>query len=165
MAADAIRNRFFELCKYIKTKTTLLKVKSDQIENEISDLSDEPGGHNETEEGWHFANFKYRGTIYIERMPGESLSLLMALIRAWLDESDDLREKYKLPAPKFEIITENEKTITVFGTIEFVDEVYLVEADDGPIEWFGKTYTVGEYPLMIAEAGTVNGAPLDTDDD
>lgn len=164
MAANAIRNRFFELCEYIKTNTTLLKIRNSQFESEITDLTVEPGGHNESIKGWHFANFKYRGTIYIERMPGESLSLLMALIRAWLDEFDDLRDKYKLADPKVETINENNKLLTVMGAIEFVDDVYLVEDENGPIRWFGKNYTTGEYPYNVAEDGNANGAPLNTDD-
>ena len=162
--ADMIRNRFLELCEYIKSKTTLLKIRSSQLESEISDLTVEPGGHNESIKGWHLANFRYRGTIYIERMPGESLSLLMALIRAWLDEFDDLRDKYSLADPKFETINENNKLLTVIGSIEFIDDVYLVEDENGPIRWFGKNYNTGDYPYNVAEEGNTNGAPLNTDD-
>jgi hypothetical protein len=36
-------------------------------------------------------------------------------------------------------------------SVEFVDQIYLVEDEDGPIEWMGTKYASGTYPVDVAE--------------
>lgn len=160
MADGVIRNRFMELCEHLKNNKDKLGFALEQFESESDKITVDYGGGNETVQGWHFANFKYRGTVYIERLPGEKLALLALVIRAWLDESDDMRSKYKLPVPEIRTIKLDERRLDVIVDIDFVDEVFLAESEDGPIVWNGKTFDVAEYPVDYAEEGTVNNAAV-----
>ncbi|MDD5699034.1 MAG: phage tail protein [Victivallaceae bacterium] len=160
MSENAIRNRFLELCKHLQDKKQLLQFRIEQFDSEIEQLTVEPGGNNETVQGWHVANFRYRGMIYIERLPGEKLALLALMIRAWLDEHDDTRAKYNLDHPKIETVALGDGLKDVLIAAEFVDEVFVVPTEGGPVEWFGETFDAGVYPVDYAESGEVNGAPV-----
>ena len=169
-----IRNRFQELCVFLKNKKTSLKFRDDQFDAEKENMTVEDGGHNETVNGVHFANFRYQGVIYIERLPEASFPMLAIYIKAWLDDSDNLRSKYKLKSPQLEVISLGDNLIDAMATIEFVDEVYLVKVNvappddggpavpgDGQVEISGKIYEEAEYQLSIAEVGAVRGASTD----
>lgn len=156
-----IRNRFQEICAFLKTKKTTLKFRDDQLDAEIENMTVEDGGHSETVNGFHFANFKYQGVIYVERLPEDSFPMLAILIKAWLDNNDNLRSKYKLKSPDLEVISLGDKLVDVLATIDFVDEVYLAPSASGQVEIDGKKYEVGEYQLFVAESGIVNGGATD----
>lgn len=156
-----IRCRFEEFITYLKTNASLLRFKSEQLESEVNGLSVEPGGGNETTQGVWLANFRYTGLIYIERMPGSMLALLALMTRAWLDEHDDLRDKYNLAAPEITTTKDDNTYLTVLINVDWIDEAHVVPAENGPIEWNGQTFNAGEFVYNIAEAGTVAGAPFD----
>lgn len=160
MSERVIRNRFLELCNHLKQKKDKLGFTDEQFNAETDELKVESCGLKETTQGWHFANFRYRGTIYIERLPAGKLALLALLLRAWLDEFDDLRRKYNLDDPTVESIKLDDSYLDVLVQLNFVDEVYLAEVEDGDIEFNGKTYDVDEYPVNYAEQGTVNDAEV-----
>ncbi len=155
MSDGVIRNRFLELCKHLKNKKTLLKFTIEHFDSEVEQMTVDNGGQQETEQGWHFANFRYRGMIYIERLPGETLALLALMIRAWLDEHDDTRNKYRLEQPVIETDDLGGGFVDVICEINFVDEVFLVESATGPIEWRGGKFDLGEYPVNYAEGGDI----------
>ncbi|MEI8244361.1 MAG: phage tail protein [Lentisphaerota bacterium] len=169
-----IRNRFQELCVFLKKQKSSLKFQDDQFDAEIENMTVESGGHNETVNGVHLCNFRYQGVVYIERLPEASFPMLAIYIKSWLDNNDDLRSKYKLKSPLIDVVSLGSKLIDAMATIDFVDEVYLVKAnvtppDDGSpaipgenqVEMFGAIYEVGEYALSIAEIGDVNGGSTD----
>lgn len=155
-----IRNRFQELCSHLKKKKTLLKFRDEQFGTEVESLSITDGGHNETTEGSHFANLRYQGVIYIERLPESSLALLAILTKAWLDNNDDVRDIYKLKPPTTEVISLGDHCLMVVIDIDFVDPVYLVEDPDGNIEINGKTYADTDFEYWIAESGEVHGGAI-----
>ncbi len=155
MSDGVIRNRFLELCRHLKDKKNILKFTVEHFDSEVEEMTVENGGQNETEQGWHFANFRYRGMIYIERLPGETFALLALMIRAWLDEHDDTRNTYRLEQPVIESVDLGGNLVDAMCEINFVDEVFLVESETGPIEWRGGKYDLGVYPVNYAEQGAI----------
>lgn len=151
-----IRNRFNELCEHLKAQALSLQFRPEQFDTELEDFTVESGGHNETENGFWFANFRYRGVIYLERLNKAALPLLALLVKAWLDENDDVRERFRLADPQFQAADLDSKSMDVVVTVDFLDPVYLAEKADGQVKWCGRTFAVAEYPLCVAEAGKVN---------
>ncbi len=169
-----IRNRFKELCAFLKNKKASLKLQDEQFDAEVENMTVEDGGHNETVNGVHFCNFRYQGVLYIERLPESAFPMLAIYIKAWLDDNDELRSKYKLKFPSLEVVSLGSNLVDVMGTIDFVDEVYLVKVTvppppdgspivpgEGQLELNGKIYEVGTYSLLIAELADVNGGSTD----
>ncbi|MEH6649977.1 MAG: phage tail protein [Motiliproteus sp.] len=116
----------------------------------------QPGGGNETEQGWHQADWKYRAVLAFERIPASSAGLLLALVQAWLDENDPDRSDHELGNPQGQIdLDDNNKFADVELTLDFVDPIYLVQDDSGPIVWNGQQFNFGDYDLWIAEQGGV----------
>lgn len=158
--SEVIRNRFLELCMHLKEKANVLGFRVEQFDSEVDTISIAHGGAKETESGWHFANFEYRGVIYIERLPADKVSLLALSVKAWLDDNDDLRDEYKLAAPQMEIIKLDKKTLVdVIINTNFIDEIFLTETEDGPVTWRGQTFDVAPYLVDYAENAEVNNAP------
>ena len=71
-----IRNRFKELCAFLKNKKASLKLQDEQFDAEVENMTVEDGGHNETVNGVHFCNFRYQGVLYIERLPESAFPML-----------------------------------------------------------------------------------------
>jgi len=157
-----IRSRFNELCAYLQAQAATLKFRPEQCDTEIEDFTVADGGHQQTVKGYWFANFRYRGVLYIERLPLASLPVLAVQVKAWLDENDDVRYDFKLPDPQIQAAELDDKTLDVVVTVEFIDPVYLAPAADGKgnVNWNGKSWTVAEYAVNVAEAGTVNDAQV-----
>lgn len=154
-----IRNRFLELCKHLKDSNTQLGFKDEQFEMDSSNMRIEDGGHNETVDGYHFANLAYSGTIYIERFPEKNFAFIAVLIKAWLDGNDRIREDFNLPPARIETIDLGDGLLDLLIQIDFIDEVFLTPDETGFIQWCGKSYSVVEYPVNWADDGTVHEAP------
>lgn len=147
-----IRCRSGELSEHLKTNLDKLAIQAEQFDSEVTSFDLVPGGLNETERGLHYANFRYRSVYYFERLPKHKLALLALLAQNYLDNHDDVREKYELPPLHMDVISlDSGATVDVDITVEFVDEAYLIEEPGGPIEIFGKNYDAGDYDLRIAE--------------
>ncbi|BES69722.1 hypothetical protein RE428_07850 [Marinobacter nanhaiticus D15-8W] len=123
----------------------------------------QPGGGSETELGWHLADWKYRAALVFERIPSNSAGLLLALVQAWLSDHDPEREDAGLDAPQGQVdMNDGNKFADLELTLDFMDPIYLVEAEDGPITWQGRQYEFGDYDLWVAEQGDVtHGADTD----
>lgn len=157
-----IRCRFGDLVNHLKTKIKTLGVALENFDDAMAQIRILPGGRNETEEGWHFANLRYRGVLSIERISNNSAVLAMLYIRAWLDEHDDQRDRYKLGDPEASIIPlDNSCTLVDLEVeVDFNDPVYLNMSDDNMIDWQSGSFNLSDYDLWIAENGTVNTAPI-----
>lgn len=165
-----IRSRYRELTEHLKLKAESMGIAPENFQAEIARMVLVSGGHNETTEGWHLTNFRYRGVILVERIEQQKAVMLMLHCRAWLDDHDDTRDDYKLPDPEINLVPLDGGAedsagglVDVMMTIEFVDPVYIAEAENGAIEWNGRNFAPVAYDLWIAERGTVNQAPVEPD--
>lgn len=155
-----LRSRFSELSGHLKTHAATMGVPPENFQGEIARMQLASGGHNCTPQGWHLANLRYRGVLFIERIAQQAAIMLLIQCRAWLDENDDTRDKYKLTDPDVSLVPlDSGDLVDLIVSCDFVDPVYLAEAADGPVEWNGRKLAPVAYDLWTAERGTVNQAP------
>lgn len=161
-----IRSRFSELLRHLKGKAELYHIPPENFQDDTADMTVESGGHDITVQGLHFADFRYRGVILVERVPAQTATMLILHARAWLDTHDDQREIHELAEPAITLLRLDTGNLTdLMLDIEFCDPVYLSKAaadapESGVISWDGADYTLDEYDLWTAETGEVNRAPL-----
>lgn len=107
-------------------------------------------------DGLHMGDMRYSATIIFASFadhPGR----LMALVGSWLEGNDTDRDRYDLPAPKFDVSMLDNDLADVEITLEFIEPQYLAEDANGEIEAFGKTWAFVPFDLWIAEHGEVAG--------
>ena len=134
----------------------------ENFQGEISKMELASGGHNLTKQGWHLANLRYRGVLLVERIARQAAIMLLIHCRAWLDDFDDTRAMYSLDDPDVSLVPlDSGDLVDLIVSCEFVDPVYLAEAEDGTVEWNGRKLSPVDYDLWTAERGTVNQAPAE----
>jgi hypothetical protein len=107
--------------------------------------------------GIAFMAFRYTASLYVDTLPSRSVPLLLLLVQTQLDQ-DENREQLKLQAPKYLFQKESETHTGVVITAEFSDTFHLKEDTAGLLKLDGKSYSLGDYDLFIAESGTVEHA-------
>ena len=147
-----MRNRFAELNKYLLGKAKFLKLNPENYDSWIEDGSIDAGGMNELEEGYEILSWRYSGVITIEHINQAKVMFLLLFVRTWLQDNDDLRERYNLGAPKIELIRIDDNYFDVELTIDFVDNIFIAQDEKGPIDWLNKKWNIDGYDLWIAEA-------------
>ena len=118
--------------------------------------------------GLECSDVRYVGHFYIERFTGDA-SLLIAHLTTWLMQLDELtnhdRTNNDLAAPNL-TITPTDDNLAVFDIdieIEFIEHIYLIEDDNGPINYQGKKWRIGEFDLWQAEDVTVSSGSNEID--
>lgn len=107
--------------------------------------------------GIAFLAFRYTASLYVDTLPSRSVPLLLLLVQTQLDQ-DENRERLKLPEPKYLFQKESETHTGVVITAEFSDTFHLKEDAGGLLKMDGKSYSLGDYDLFIAETGSVEHA-------
>jgi hypothetical protein len=158
-----MKSKLSQLSTYLTGKLDLLGIRLEQLETDVADGTVEPGGLSETETGIHLADFAYEGTLLIERLPADSLGMLLLLIVAWLCANDPDRSGRNLPWPSVETIALGSGLLDAVVEIRFVDEFFGSLSEDGPIEMGGLRYAPDGYELRVAESGNVAGAPTEAE--
>lgn len=162
---ENIRSRFWELVAFLKERAAARGVPPENFDAETATMTLSPGGHNLTETGWHLADLKYTGAILIERVKRADAVMILLHARAWLDDNDDTRDDYKLPPPTVALVPlDAGDLVDVVISCDFVDPVYISEADDGELIWNNRKFAPVDYDLWIAERGKVNEAPAVPED-
>ncbi len=148
-----------DLSDYLRQRLDLLGINREQFESWQEEGTLEPGGRNETEQGVHLLDWRYRAVLVFERIPVNRAGLLLAFVQAWLDDHDPDRDDRPLPAPTGQIDLDDRNTLAdVEITLDFIDPLYLVADDSGLIEWNGRRWGFGDYDLWTAESVTVGHA-------
>jgi len=160
----SVRSRFDELKTHLAELAARLGVPKENFDDSTAKMEIRPGGHNETEDGIHFADVCYAGSLYVERLTAPQAFFLALAARAWLDEHDDTRYAYKLGEIEVDFIRLDDGILRdLMLTADFVDPVHLVEIDaltpdDAPrLAWNGREYALAEYDLWVAERCSVSG--------
>ena len=158
-----IRSRFNELARAIRRRFVVLGLTPEQFSAEITKLKVLPGGHDSGEEGNHLCTLEYEGEIYVERLPKANLALLACIVAAQLEEHDDTRTSSAIGDPEFVIVDLDDAYCDAVITANFRDPVLVAPCDPAEpdaLEYLGGTYAVRDFEYLVAEDGTVEGAPL-----
>lgn len=85
--------------------------------------------------------------------------LLYTLVLVWLGEHGNaLREELSMDDPDIDPQVIDEQTAIVSVSIPLVDELDIIEDENGPIPYNGKRWRIGTPVVLIAETATVYGA-------
>ena len=142
--------KLIALTKFLKERQLVLPEQLDSWTDQVTlDLFWKPDV-----DGLHMGDMRYSATIAFERF-ADHPARLMALVGSWLEGNDTDRDRYDLPAPKFDVSMVDNDLADVEITLEFIEPQYLAEDPDGDIEAFGKTWAFVPFDLWVAEHGEV----------
>ncbi|TMP73527.1 MULTISPECIES: phage tail protein [unclassified Pseudoalteromonas] len=115
-------------------------------------------GEDKGQDGYLVAKWKHTGVIAIEKFPHRKINPynLLALIAAFLTDSDWPRDEYALDDPEIDIDVVSKDNATVLIDVQLLDDIELIPADNGPILFNGARYYVSLAPISVAEDVDVN---------
>lgn len=118
--------------------------------------------------GVNVGQLQYDAVFLVENLPFREFNpaIVLAVVAAWLQDNDDIREQLSLPDPQFEVTPLDDNTADVSVSVTFSEPMQLVEDDAGPVPYDGRRWRVEGYIINTAEdghvyAGSLPGGPLD----
>lgn len=115
-------------------------------------------GDDRGQDGYAIAKWKYTGVIAIEKFPHRRVNPynLLALISAFLIDSNWERDNFGLDDPEIEIDVVSKDNATIMIDVQLIDDIELIPNESGPILFNGARYHVSLAPISIAENVDVN---------
>lgn len=114
---------------------------------------------------------QYTAVFSFEQFPFKKVhpSTVMINVLAWLDDNDELREKFDLAEPRFDIEPESDDTVIMTLEVELIEQLMVIEDPNGDIVWRGKRWINAPYEIWEAEHISIINAnnppsPVITDD-
>jgi hypothetical protein len=141
-----------QLCDFLLTSLSPL-VKTNDIdawqENGTLMLSAEDKGNG----GYLVAKWKHNAVIALERFPHRRINPynLLAMVAAFLLDSDWQRDEYALDDPQIDIDVVSKDNATVLIELQLLDDIELIPDASGPVCFNGERFRVSLVPLNIAE--------------
>jgi hypothetical protein len=110
-------------------------------------------GEDKGNDGYQVAKWKHNAVIALERFPHRRINPynLLALLAAFLIDSNWNRDEYGLDDPQLDIDIISKDHATVLIEVQLIDDIELLPDDNGPIQFNGERYRVSLVPLNIAE--------------
>ncbi|WP_445946373.1 phage tail protein [Shewanella sp.] len=141
-----------QLCEFLLTSLSPL-VKANDLdawqENGTLMLSGEDKGNG----GYQVAKWKHNAVIALERFPHRRVNpySLLAMVAAFLIDSDWARDEYGLEDPQLDIDVVSKDHATVLIELQLLDDIDLIPDSTGPVQFNGQRFRVSLVPLNIAE--------------
>jgi hypothetical protein len=141
-----------QLCDFLLMSLSPL-VKTNDIdawqENGTLMLSGEDKGNG----GYQVAKWKHNAVIALERFPHRRVNpySLLAMVAAFLIDSDWPRDEYGLEDPQLDIDVVSKDHATVLIELQLLDDIDLIPDANGPVLFNGQRFRVSLVPLNIAE--------------
>lgn len=112
-------------------------------------------------DGYQVAKWKYRATISIEKFPHRRVAPynLLAMLAAFLLDSDWPRDQYGLSDPELDIDEVSKDNTDVQIELELMDDIDLIPDPAGPVLFNGQRYRVALVPVNVAEEVDVQTQP------
>ncbi|ALS32763.1 hypothetical protein PTRA_a1569 [Pseudoalteromonas translucida KMM 520] len=105
------------------------------------------------QDGYAVAKWKHTAVIAIENFPHRRVNPynLLAMVSAFLIDSEWPRDEYGLDDPEIDIDVVSKDNATVLIDVQLIDDIELIPADNGPVFFNGENYYVSLAPISIAE--------------
>ena len=105
-------------------------------------------------DGYQVAKWKHSAVIALENFPHRKINpyILLALISAYLIDSDWPRDEYGLDDPEIDVDVTSKDNTTVLIEVQLMDDIELIPDDNGPVPFNGGRYRVSLVPINIAES-------------
>lgn len=110
-------------------------------------------GEDKGNDGYQVAKWKHNAVIALERFPHRRINPynLLALLAAFLIDSNWNRDEYGLDDPQLDIDIISKDHATVLIEVQLMDDIELLPDNNGPVLFNGERYRVSLVPLNIAE--------------
>ena len=120
-------------------------------------------GEDKGVDGYQVAKWKHYAVIALENFPHRKINPynLLAMVAAYLIDSDWPRDEYGLDDPEFDIDMVSKDNTTVLIEVQLMDDIELIPDDNGPVQFNGGRYRVSLVPVNIAESVDVQQKPED----
>lgn len=130
-------------------------VAAEQIDPWADQMKITPAGTSKGAGGTIIFRNEYVAVIFIERYPHKvhSPNLLWAHISAWLMDNDGDRFDQRDASIKIEVDILDDETADVMISIDFIEEVGIVEDSGGDIRLDGKYWRLDEPEIYYALSG------------
>lgn len=104
-------------------------------------------------EGINVAKWRHSAVIAIERLPHTKFNpyTILAILAAWLSDNDWPQEEYGLSEPAIDIDIISDDHAQMIINIDLVDDLGIVEDEQGNIPYMGKKYRLENIPINWAE--------------
>jgi hypothetical protein len=141
-----------QLCEFLLNSLTPI-IKKNNIdawqERGTLILSGEAKGKNSFE----VAKWKHTAVIAIENLPHREINPynLLAMVSAFLIDSDWPRDEYGLSDPEIDIDIISRDNATVLIEVELIDNIELIPDGKGAVQFNGERYCVALAPVDFAE--------------
>lgn len=111
--------------------------------------------------GYQVAKWKHNAVIMIENFPHLKVAPynLLAMIAAFLLDSDWPRDVHGLADPTLDIDIISSDNATVIIEVELMDNIDLLPDNNGPVRFNGSRYSVELAPVYVAETIDVQVVP------
>lgn len=106
-------------------------------------------------QGMDLLLMRYQGEFYFDRFPFRDYSpaVLFCNVGAWLMDNDTERDDGEpLADPEVDVVLEDEHSAEVIITVDFEEPVRVIDDENGPIYWRGKTWRIEEYEIWVAKS-------------
>ncbi|CAM2738074.1 phage tail protein [Pseudoalteromonas distincta] len=115
-------------------------------------------GEDKGQEGYAVAKWKHTAVIAIEKFPHRKVNPynLLAMVGAFLIDSEWPRDEYGLDDPEIDIDVVSKDNATVLIDVQLIDDIELIPDENGPVLFNGARYYVSLAPISIAEDVDVN---------
>ena len=92
----------------------------------------------------------YNAYFSIEEYTGEA-DLLCVHFVTWLMDNDPCRDEDNLPEPSIDVDVNEHGVVDIEVSINFIEDVEIVEDPDGDITFNGKTWSLGEVEISVVD--------------
>ena len=115
-------------------------------------------GQDKGQDGYLVAKWKHSAVIAIEKFPHRKVNRynLLALVSAFLLDSEWQRDELDLADPELNIDVISEDNATILIELELVDDIELVPHPQGPVQFNEQKYYVSLAPIEVAESVSVS---------
>lgn len=122
----------------------------DRFDSQVTDAEVEPV-YARTDTGLHICTLDYTANYYCERLPNKfDARLVILLVSLFLSNNDSNRQERDLENPDIQIDDIGDGYVSITVSIEFSEDVFVNEDENGKIEIDGKKYSLGERELVPA---------------
>ena len=111
-------------------------------------------GEDKGADGYLVAKWKHSAVIALENFPHRKINPynLLAMVAAYLIDSDWPRDEYGLDDPELDIDMVSKDNSTVLIELQLMDDIELIPDEHGPVKFNAGRYRVALVPLNIAES-------------
>ncbi|PCH95347.1 MAG: hypothetical protein COB83_08885 [Gammaproteobacteria bacterium] len=115
-------------------------------------------GSDNGQDGFEVAKWKHSAVIAIEKFPHRKINPynLLAMLSAFLLDSDWPRDEYGLEDPELDIEVISKDNATILIEVMLIDDIDLIPHDQGPILFNGQRFYVSLASTDFAENVNVN---------